>query len=153
VLQANSWHNIPAYLGAPFPGYGDVIHWLSVSSIHYALFENPKIFIHHIEQFWRTATFVKKECALKATVDGRTVLISEEVVRKALKFGNSVNDPKGTPGDDIKTFYTNIRAMSEVKSSRPNCQKNGDSLHMFLSILYLIDLEVSMVYLSTGPEI
>ncbi|GKF26433.1 hypothetical protein Tco_0082327, partial [Tanacetum coccineum] len=37
-------------------GFHQIIDFLNASHIHYALTENPSIYVSFIKQFWRTAT-------------------------------------------------------------------------------------------------
>nr|GEW72384.1 cysteine-rich RLK (receptor-like protein kinase) 8 [Tanacetum cinerariifolium] len=71
-----------------------IVDFLTSSPIRYALTVNPTIYASYIEQFWATAkskTFndVKH---IHATVDGKTVVITESSVRSDIHF----NDEDGT---------------------------------------------------------
>nr|GEZ72018.1 ribonuclease H-like domain, reverse transcriptase, RNA-dependent DNA polymerase [Tanacetum cinerariifolium] len=68
--------------------YGQVIGFLNVNPIKYALMVNPTIYTSCIEQFWATATAknINGEAQIHAKVDGKKVIISEATIRRDLKF-------------------------------------------------------------------
>ena len=92
-------HNQLAYLEKSDVKSGPVFHqivdFLNASSIRYALTLNPTIYVSHIKQFWRTATSITIEegdthtTALRATVDGVTIDVTESSIRRLLQLDDS----------------------------------------------------------------
>ncbi|GKC74786.1 hypothetical protein Tco_1120669 [Tanacetum coccineum] len=70
-------------------GFHQIIDFLSVSHIQYALTENPMIYVSFIKQFWKTATAstsANREVELTATIDGQVKTITEASLRRYLKL-------------------------------------------------------------------
>ncbi|GKB96703.1 hypothetical protein Tco_0982840, partial [Tanacetum coccineum] len=70
--------------------FHQIVDFLTTSSIHYALTVSPTIYASYIEQFWNTANSqtVNDVKQIHATVDGKTVVISESSVRSDLHFND-----------------------------------------------------------------
>nr|GEW26865.1 copia protein [Tanacetum cinerariifolium] len=66
----------------------DIIDFLNVNPIKYALTVNPTVYTSCIEQFWATAKAknINGEEQIRAKVDGKNVLISEATIKRDLKF-------------------------------------------------------------------
>ncbi|GJT68003.1 hypothetical protein Tco_1019483 [Tanacetum coccineum] len=70
-------------------GFHQIIDFLNVSHIQYALTENPTIYVSFIKQFWRTTTArtsANGEVELTATIDGQEKSITEASLRRHLKL-------------------------------------------------------------------
>ncbi|GJU63971.1 hypothetical protein Tco_1245806 [Tanacetum coccineum] len=70
-------------------GFHQIIDFLNESHIHYALIENPTIYVSFIKQFWRTATArisAIREVELTATIYGQEKTITEASLRRHLKL-------------------------------------------------------------------
>ncbi|GJX06382.1 hypothetical protein Tco_0194314 [Tanacetum coccineum] len=72
--------------------FHQILDFLTTSSIYYALTVSPTIYASYIEQFWNTANSqtandVKQ---IHATVDGKTVVISEASVRNDHHFNDEM---------------------------------------------------------------
>ncbi|GJU84580.1 hypothetical protein Tco_1292126 [Tanacetum coccineum] len=83
-------HNMVAYLvkSAISEGFDEILDFLTLSHIYYALTENPIIFVSLIEQFWENAVLSTTEEGLQAnsaTIDGHEKLITEDSLRRHLK--------------------------------------------------------------------
>ncbi|GJX13115.1 hypothetical protein Tco_0204873 [Tanacetum coccineum] len=67
-----------------------IVDFLTTSPIYYALTVSPTIYASYIEQFWNTAhsQTVNDVKQIHATVDGKTVVISESSVRNDLHFND-----------------------------------------------------------------
>nr|GEY24342.1 hypothetical protein [Tanacetum cinerariifolium] len=83
-------YNLVAFLSKPTvsEGFEQIIDFLKVNPIKYALMVNPTIYTSCIEQFWATATTknINREAQIHAKVDGKKVIISEATIRRDLKF-------------------------------------------------------------------
>ncbi|GJT31787.1 hypothetical protein Tco_0922206 [Tanacetum coccineum] len=69
--------------------FHQIIDFLNVSHIQYALTENPTIYVSFIMQFWRTTTArtsANGEVELTATIDGQVKTITESSLRRHLKL-------------------------------------------------------------------
>nr|GEV28651.1 hypothetical protein [Tanacetum cinerariifolium] len=67
---------------------GQIIYFLNVNPIKYALTVNPTVYTSYIKQLWATAKAknINGEAQIHAKVDGKKVIISEATIRKDLKF-------------------------------------------------------------------
>ncbi|GJS80496.1 hypothetical protein Tco_0730377 [Tanacetum coccineum] len=113
-LQFVDQHNMVACLERSDENaeFHQIVDFLTTSSIHYALTVSPTIYASYIEQFWATAKskIVNDVKQIHATVDGKTVVISESSVRSDLHF----ND------EDVTTVAT-----QHQKTHKPRRAKRG----------------------------
>nr|GEU53059.1 xylulose kinase-1 [Tanacetum cinerariifolium] len=91
--------------------FHQIVDFLTTSLIHYALTVSPTIYASYIEKFWATikSKTVNDVKQIHATIDAKTVVISESSVRSDLHF----NDEDGI------TCLSNDGTGS---GSRPRCQ-------------------------------
>ncbi|GJR20269.1 hypothetical protein Tco_0968796 [Tanacetum coccineum] len=89
--------------------FHEIVDFLTASSIHYALTVSPTIYASYIEQFWNTAhsQTVNDVKQIHATVDGKTVVISESSVRSDLHF----NDEDGITCLTNDAIFENLALM------------------------------------------
>ncbi|GJV00797.1 hypothetical protein Tco_1330067 [Tanacetum coccineum] len=76
--------------------FHQIIDFLNISHIKYALIENPTIYTSRIQQFWETAfasTSENDEMEITATIDGRVKTITEASIRRHLKLEDSDGIP------------------------------------------------------------
>nr|GEW76587.1 hypothetical protein [Tanacetum cinerariifolium] len=79
-------HNMVAYLSKSdaSAGFDQVVDFLNVQVIQYALMVNPTIYVSCIKLFW-TMTSIKKDndvVKLQALIDGNKVVVTEDVIRQ-----------------------------------------------------------------------
>ncbi|GKA03376.1 hypothetical protein Tco_0676157 [Tanacetum coccineum] len=90
ALKFDDSHNMVAFLAKPTEsdGFEQILDFLNVNPIKYALTVNPIIYTSCIEQFWATAKVktVNGEVQLQALVDGKKVIITETSVRRDLQL-------------------------------------------------------------------
>ncbi|GJU01621.1 hypothetical protein Tco_1111959 [Tanacetum coccineum] len=83
-------YNMVAFLAKPTEsdGFEQILDFLNVNPIKYALTVNPTIYTLCIEQFWATAKVetVNGEVQLQALVYGKKVIITETSVRRNLQL-------------------------------------------------------------------
>nr|GEW89724.1 hypothetical protein [Tanacetum cinerariifolium] len=83
-------HNMVAYLEKTEGNakFHQIVDFLTSSSIYHALTVSPTIYASNIEQFWNTANSqtINDEKQIYATVDGKTIVITESSVRRDLLF-------------------------------------------------------------------
>ncbi|GJR36903.1 hypothetical protein Tco_1212587 [Tanacetum coccineum] len=95
--------------------FHEIVDFLTVSSVRYTLIVSPTIYASYIEQFWNTAhsqTFNDVD-QIHATVDGKTVVISESSVRSDLYF----NDEDGITCLTNETIFENLALMGYESDS------------------------------------
>ncbi|GJR97506.1 hypothetical protein Tco_0269680 [Tanacetum coccineum] len=102
-------YNMVAFLAKPTEsdGFEQILDFLNVNPIKYALTVNPTIYTLCIEQFWATAKVetVNGEVQLQALVYGKKVIITETSVRRNLQL----EDAEGM----------NVYANADILSNRP----------------------------------
>ncbi|GJT57511.1 hypothetical protein Tco_0992565 [Tanacetum coccineum] len=102
--------------------FHEIVDFLTASSVHYALTVSPTIYASYIEQFWNTAhsQTVNDVKQIHATVDGKTVVISESSVRSDLHF----NDEDGITCLTNDAIFENLALMGyESDSNKLTFQK------------------------------
>ncbi|KAL8205540.1 hypothetical protein R6Q57_009091 [Mikania cordata] len=92
-------HNIVAFIGDPpakHAMFQTMVHGLNLSPINYAIREDPRICSSFINDFWNS---VKEEKDLKGNkcligkVQDESIIISEEIIRQTLQFGDKATHP------------------------------------------------------------
>ncbi|GJR62357.1 copia protein [Tanacetum coccineum] len=102
--------------------FHEIVDFLIASSVHYALTVSPTIYASYIEQFWNTAhsQTVNDVKQIHATVDGKTIVISESSVRSDLYF----NDEDGITYLTNAAIFENLALMGyESDSNKLTFQK------------------------------
>ncbi|GJZ10023.1 hypothetical protein Tco_0544782 [Tanacetum coccineum] len=87
-------HNMVAYLqkSEGSEGFHQIVDFLTVSHIRYALTESSTIHVSLIEQFWQIATasiLENGDMEITATIDGKVKTVSETSIRRHLKLEES----------------------------------------------------------------
>nr|GEV38941.1 hypothetical protein [Tanacetum cinerariifolium] len=81
-------HNIVAYLSKSdvSAGFDQIMDFLNAHAIQYALVVNPTIYVSCIKQFWASVTIkmVNDAVQLRALIDGKKVVVTEDVIRQDL---------------------------------------------------------------------
>ncbi|MFS8004023.1 hypothetical protein Hanom_Chr13g01220741 [Helianthus anomalus] len=62
------------------------MHFLWCSKILYAISENVQLVTMYIDDFWQSARSVDN--TIEATINGNQIVIIEDVIRAALRFGD-----------------------------------------------------------------
>nr|GEV32905.1 retrovirus-related Pol polyprotein from transposon TNT 1-94 [Tanacetum cinerariifolium] len=102
--------------------HSPIVDFLTTSPIHYALTISPTIYAFYIEKFWATAKSktVNDVKQIHATVNGKTVVISQSSVRSELHF----NDEDGiTYLSNDKNFVNHALMGYERVSTKLTFQK------------------------------
>ncbi|GJS80939.1 hypothetical protein Tco_0747480 [Tanacetum coccineum] len=93
----------------------EIVDFLTTSLIYYALTVCPTIYASYIKQFWntthsQTVNYVKQ---INATVDGKTVVISESSVRSDLHFNDEDEQIPVTESSSPQNTQTPRQALQE----------------------------------------
>ncbi|GJY71844.1 hypothetical protein Tco_0475547 [Tanacetum coccineum] len=90
TLEFADTHNLVAFFSKPVEceGFEQIVDFLNLHTIKYALTINPTIYTLCIKQFWATvkAKIVNGEVQLQALVDGKKVIITESTIRRDLQL-------------------------------------------------------------------
>nr|GEZ42840.1 hypothetical protein [Tanacetum cinerariifolium] len=106
-------------------GFEQILDFLNVSVIKYALTINPTIYVSYIKQLW-SSVLIKKTSdvvRLQALIDRRKVIITEDTVRQALRL------------DDAKSIDCLPNEERFVALERMGLVRNVDSSSKF----YMVD--------------
>ncbi|GKE69692.1 hypothetical protein Tco_1527764, partial [Tanacetum coccineum] len=102
--------------------FHQIVDFLNASTIRYSLTISPTIYASYIEQFWSTAKtkIVNNETQIHAKVDGKTIVISESLVRSNFHF----NDEDGVTSLTNSKILKNLALMGyEIVSDKLTFQK------------------------------
>nr|GEX99979.1 xylulose kinase-1 [Tanacetum cinerariifolium] len=107
-------HNLVAFLEKPSEskGFEQIIDFPNAKSIRYALTVNPTVYALCVKQFWTIAR-VKKingQEQIQALVDKQKVIITEESIRRDLKF----DDAEGIACLPNDTIFLELARMGNV---------------------------------------
>ncbi|GJW92278.1 hypothetical protein Tco_0169831 [Tanacetum coccineum] len=99
--------------------FHEIVDFLTTSPIHYSLTVSPTIYASYIERFWNTghSQTVNVVKQIHATVDGKTVVISESSMRSDLHFND--DDGCGLPlymFDQLCSHLKQIHAIVDGKA-------------------------------------
>ncbi|GJW82307.1 hypothetical protein Tco_0146282 [Tanacetum coccineum] len=123
ALKFADSHNMVAFLAKPTEsdGFEQILDFLNVNPIKYALTVNPTIYTSCIEQFWATAKVktINGEVQLQALVDGKKNVDSSV---KFLMYPRSAmpTDPHHTP------IIQPLTSQSQKKQSRRKQRKDTE---------------------------
>nr|GFA61461.1 hypothetical protein [Tanacetum cinerariifolium] len=110
-------HNIIAYLtkSDASEGFDQIIYFLNASSIKYALTINPNIYVSCIKQFWTFVSVIKVNdvTRLQALVDKKNVIITEAIIRDALRL----DDEEGIDCLSNEEIFVKLSRMGYAKPS------------------------------------
>ncbi|KAI3504305.1 hypothetical protein L1887_32877 [Cichorium endivia] len=108
-LKSVDFHNIPGYPMDPPEAhkkdFQSMINGLNNCRISHALRVNPVICKYLINDFWKGAAICKDgedAATIKSTVQGVQIVISEQIIREVLKFGNKPGFPTEYPVYKVK---------------------------------------------------
>ncbi|GJU23908.1 hypothetical protein Tco_1157250 [Tanacetum coccineum] len=135
-LKFTDTHNMVAFLSklAESDGFEQIVEFLNVQPIRYALTVNPTIYISCIEQFWSTGVVktINGEVQLHALVDGKKIIISEASVRRDLKLEDEEDeDVHKELGNSLVKATTTASSLEVEQDSGggPKCQETmGDTI-------------------------
>nr|GEY97357.1 hypothetical protein [Tanacetum cinerariifolium] len=86
-------HNMVAHLSKSdaSEGFDQIVYFINAHTIQYTLVVNPTIYVSVIKQFWATATIKKVNdvVQLRALIDGKKVVVSEDVIRRDLHLDDA----------------------------------------------------------------
>nr|GEV44129.1 xylulose kinase-1 [Tanacetum cinerariifolium] len=110
-------HNMIAYLtkSDASEGFDQIIDFLNASSIKYSLIVNPNIYVSCIKQFWSSVSVKKVNdvTRLQALVDKKKVIITEAIIREALRL----DDAEGVDCLSNEEIFTELSRMGYEKHS------------------------------------
>ncbi|GJW66613.1 hypothetical protein Tco_0121037, partial [Tanacetum coccineum] len=90
ALKFADSHNMVAFLAKPTKseGFEQIVDFLNVNPIKYALTVNPIIYTSCIKKFWATAKVktINGEVQLHALLDRKKVIITESTIRRDLQL-------------------------------------------------------------------
>ncbi|GKB16063.1 hypothetical protein Tco_0849986 [Tanacetum coccineum] len=118
TLKFVDTHNMVAFLSKPTEseGFKQIVDFLNVHPIKYALTVNPTIYTSCIEQFWSTVKpkTVNGEVQLQALVDGKKIIITEASIRIDLQL----DDEEGMDCFPNATIFEELTKMRYEKISQ-----------------------------------
>ncbi|GKC38080.1 hypothetical protein Tco_1050464 [Tanacetum coccineum] len=110
-LKFADTHNMVVFLSKlkERDGFEQIVNFLNVDPIKYALTVNPTIIISCIKQFWSTvkAKTINGEVQLHALVDGKKIIITESTVRRDLQL----EDAEGVDCLPNSTIFEQLTLM------------------------------------------
>ncbi|GJV01969.1 hypothetical protein Tco_1335538 [Tanacetum coccineum] len=90
-------YNLVAFLENPAEseGFEQIVDFLNVNPIRYALIINLTIYISCIQQFWDSAKLitVNRDVHIQALIEGKKIIVNEASIRCDLKL----EDAEGSP--------------------------------------------------------
>nr|GEV09056.1 xylulose kinase-1 [Tanacetum cinerariifolium] len=131
-------------------GFDQIVHFLNAHTIQYALVVNPTIYVSCIKQFWVTAIVKKVNdvVQLRALIDGKKVVVSEDIIRSDLHLDDA-NRVKCLPNEDIFTKLARMGyekpppKLTFYKAFFSAQWKNVDSPSKFLMYPHFLQVEMN----------
>nr|GEX28477.1 hypothetical protein [Tanacetum cinerariifolium] len=104
-------HNMVAFLSKSdaSAGFDQIVDFLNAQVIMYALMVNPTIYVSFIKQLWATVSLKKVNdvVKLRALIYGKRVVVTEDVVRQALRLDDA-DGVECLPNEEIFTELKRI---------------------------------------------
>ncbi|KAF5788851.1 hypothetical protein HanRHA438_Chr09g0375521 [Helianthus annuus] len=92
--------------------FTSLIKGLNSCRIAYALQENPIVYESLIQDFWMTASFDALEAegkgALIAEIQKKTIVLTEQMIRKVLQFNDQETDPIELPAGTVEAILPRL---------------------------------------------
>ncbi|GJS46044.1 hypothetical protein Tco_0596165 [Tanacetum coccineum] len=124
TLQFADTHNLVAFLSKPVEskGFKQIMDFLNVNLIRYALTINPTIYTLCIEQFWAIVKVktVNEEVQLQALEDSKKVIITESTLRRDLHLEDAEGVdclPNATIFEQLTLMGAKTTAWNEFSST------------------------------------
>ncbi|GJT88818.1 hypothetical protein Tco_1070535 [Tanacetum coccineum] len=97
-------------------GFEQIVDFLNVNPIRYALIINLTIYISCIQQFWDSAKLrtVNGDVHIQALIDGKKIIVNEASIRRDLKL----EDAEGSPCLPNATIFEELTRMGYEKVSQ-----------------------------------
>nr|GEX78766.1 xylulose kinase-1 [Tanacetum cinerariifolium] len=115
-------HNLVAFLEKPAEseGFEQIVDFLNVNPIKYALTVNPTIYTSCIQQFWDSAKVktVNEDVQIRALVDEKKIIVTEASIRCDLQFQDVEEVPIDTHHTPIVTQPSSSQPQKKKKSRR-----------------------------------
>ncbi|KAL8244166.1 hypothetical protein R6Q59_010424 [Mikania micrantha] len=98
-LRFVSDHNMSAYLRDPpakHSMFKSLVDGLILSLVNYAIMEHPDIIADYIQSFWSSIsehTDANGTISLIRNIQGQPIVITEQILRECLQFGDKATDP------------------------------------------------------------
>nr|GFB20412.1 xylulose kinase-1 [Tanacetum cinerariifolium] len=94
-------------------GFDQIVDFLNAQDIQYALVVNPTMYVSYIKQFWATVSIKKVNdvVKLRALIDGKMVVVTEDVIRQAL----CLDDADGMECLPNEEIFTELARMGYEK--------------------------------------
>ncbi|KAF5783128.1 hypothetical protein HanXRQr2_Chr11g0504311 [Helianthus annuus] len=110
-LEVNEFHNQAGYLSNPPADqaelFGSLIRGLNNCPLTHALRTNPVICSNCINSFWNNAKIMRQGASyIESTIQKTKIIISEEVIREVLRFGDQPDHP---------TLYDQARVQTALR--------------------------------------
>ncbi|KAF5786291.1 hypothetical protein HanXRQr2_Chr10g0439091 [Helianthus annuus] len=110
-LEVNEFHNQAGYLSNPPADqselFGSLIRGLNNCPLTHALRTNPVMCSNCINSFWNNAKIVRQGAGfIESTIQKTKIIISEEVIREVLRFGDQPDHP---------TLYDQARVQAALR--------------------------------------
>ncbi|GKE04319.1 hypothetical protein Tco_1396337, partial [Tanacetum coccineum] len=111
-----------AFLSKPTEsdGFEEIVDFLNVHPIKYALTVNPTIYTLCIEQFWSTvvAKTINSKVQLHALVDGKKIIITESTIKRDLQLEDAEDEAVHKElGDSLVRVATTASSLEAEQDS------------------------------------
>nr|GEU87699.1 hypothetical protein [Tanacetum cinerariifolium] len=125
-------HNMVPYLEKTESNaeFHQIVDFITSSSIHHALTVSPTIYGSNIKQFWNTANSqtINDEKQIRATINGKTVVITESSVIRDLLFNDDNGITGHTPGSDEGSMtLKELMDLCTTLSQKGSGEKGGST--------------------------
>ncbi|KAD6796235.1 hypothetical protein E3N88_07131 [Mikania micrantha] len=105
-------HNMSVYVGDPpkkHSMFKSLVEGLILSPVNYAIMEHPEIISEYIQSFWNSITErtdANGTVSLIGKVQGQPIIITKQILRECLQFGDKETDPVELDQDLVqRTVY------------------------------------------------
>uniref|UniRef100_A0A251T961 Uncharacterized protein n=1 Tax=Helianthus annuus TaxID=4232 RepID=A0A251T961_HELAN len=125
-----------------------------------ALTDQHKAYRSHIEHFWQNAKFIADPPSIQSFVkvgnEDVEVVITEDLIRRVLDFGDRPEDPTGYPARMVKGCFYRMGYTGHVNETNfsKKLKHEHEKLLLDLKLLMLIrERKRWMLYLKSDPSL
>ncbi|GJY38359.1 hypothetical protein Tco_0424723 [Tanacetum coccineum] len=129
-------------------GFAQIVDFLNVHPIRYALTINPTIYVSCIKQFWSTAKTktINRETQIHAKVDSKTIIITQSSIRSDLQLADDDDEAVTKEWEDIME-----RAATTASSLK--VEQDSGNIHRTQSMVTLNEPSPQGTGSGSGPRV
>ncbi|KAM0011592.1 hypothetical protein Hdeb2414_s0061g00762881 [Helianthus debilis subsp. tardiflorus] len=136
-------HNQSINLDEVPTDFEDVTRWVRSSRIGHAVETSVPVYPIHIQDFWQNVKLesINNKPGIVSTVRNKRVEVTEERIRRVLKFQDSSEDPQSLSQDDILDGFRGMGYVGDFRNKKEI--KRGGLTRDWRFIVHVISMSLA----------